>query len=294
LINKVMIAELKTFLAVVKYGTFGRAASQVGLTQSAVSAQIQRLEQELGFFLFERTGRSALLNDAGRQTIITANELLAVYARMGSRPNAAGSAGILRIGSIASAQTTILVGAIERFRAQLPGWQVKVIPGVSLNLLAELDTGELDAALIIKPSFALPAEIRWSTLACERFVLLAPRSLVAVGWRHLLSSQPFIRYDRGSFGGRLVSRFLKKQRLTVNHVVELDELQGIVALVERGVGVALVPLSTSIRIPASLAAIDLEADSFYREIGVARREAGSERAATVNFVNCLDTYEAAN
>ena len=281
-----MIRELKTFLAVVRHGTFGRAAAAIGLTQSAVSAQIQRLEANLGRPLFDRTGRAAVLNDAGRQTIAIAGELLAVFERLG-RPGDGGAAGVLRIGAIASAQTSLLVGAIERSRTQSPDWHIKVLPGVSLNLLAQLDAGELDLAVMIKPPFGLPSEIRWQTLVEERFVLLARRELGAQPWRALLGSQPFIRYDRGSYGGRLVQRFLRRAHLAVRDVVELDELQAIVCLVERGVGVALVPRAASLRIPRALAVIELGDDGFKREIGVARREARAESPAAARFAACL-------
>jgi DNA-binding transcriptional LysR family regulator len=60
-------------------------------------------------------------------------------------------------------------------------------------------------------------------------------------WRALLAQQPFIRYDRASFGGRLVDRFLRQQALPVQEVCELDELDAIVGLVAQGLGVALVP-----------------------------------------------------
>ena len=54
-----MLRELQTFLAVVRYGSFASAGANIGLTQSAVSAQIHRLEEELGLALFDRSGRSA-------------------------------------------------------------------------------------------------------------------------------------------------------------------------------------------------------------------------------------------
>jgi len=62
-----VLRELKTFLAVVRWGTFAAAGSRIGLTQSAVSAQMQRLEEALGAPLFTRTGRSATLNEAGEE-----------------------------------------------------------------------------------------------------------------------------------------------------------------------------------------------------------------------------------
>lgn len=205
-----MIRELRTFLAVVRYGTFANAGYQVGLTQSAVSAQIQRLEEDLGFQLFDRTGRSAVLNAAGRQTVHLAEELLGVYARLAEQGDEAEKTGLLRVGAIASVQASFLVHAIKRFRETLPGWRIRVVPGVSLNLLAQVDAAEMDVAIIIKPPFALPAELMWRTVLTEPFVLLASGALAKQSWRSLLRSQPFIRYDRNSYGGRLIDRFLKK------------------------------------------------------------------------------------
>jgi DNA-binding transcriptional LysR family regulator len=62
-----MLRELKTFLAVAQHGTFAAAGLHIGLTQSAVSAQIRNLEQALGVRLFDRTGRQAILNPAGQR-----------------------------------------------------------------------------------------------------------------------------------------------------------------------------------------------------------------------------------
>ena len=64
-----MIRELKTFIAVAQEGSFAAAGGKIGLTQSAVSAQMQRLENELGLALFERAGRSARISKAGRQVL---------------------------------------------------------------------------------------------------------------------------------------------------------------------------------------------------------------------------------
>ncbi|MDN7752946.1 LysR family transcriptional regulator [Burkholderia gladioli] len=282
-----MIRELKTFLSVVRYGTFARAGAQVGLTQSAVSAQVQRLEDELGFTLFDRTGRSATLNAAGRRTVERAEELLAVYARLANEGAAEPDTGLLRIGAIASAQTSLLVQAIALFRERAPGWRVRVMPGVSLNLLAQVDSGEVDGAVLIKPPFALPAELQWRALVREPFTLLVPRAQRNGDWRALLKSEPFIRYDRNSFGGRIVERWLRKMRLNVQDVVELDELQAIVELVARGVGVALVPQAAALRIPRTAVALPLDGDPPSREIGYVERTAGERPAAAATFAACV-------
>jgi DNA-binding transcriptional LysR family regulator len=285
-----MISELKTFIAVSQYGTFSGAGARIGLTQSAVSAQMQRLEEELGFALFDRTGRSATLNDAGRETLALAEEMMTLYARLSERGAVAAESGMLRVGAIASAQVSFLPDALARFRDDRPGWRIRVVPGVSLGLLGQVDSGELDLAVIIKPPFALPSELEWRTLVTEPFVLLVPKQLARSqrGWRDLLKSEPFIRYDRTSFGGRLVDRFLRRSRLNVRDVIEVDELQAIVQLVARGIGVALIPSTVGLgKWPPNVATLELGDSTFQREIGLVQRPRHSRQAVADVLADCI-------
>ncbi|WP_233835960.1 LysR family transcriptional regulator [Paraburkholderia sp. ZP32-5] len=285
-----MLSELKTFIAVSQYGTFSGAGARIGLTQSAVSAQMQRLEEELGFPLFDRTGRSATLNEAGRDTLVLAEEMMTLYARLSERGAGAAESGMLRVGAIASAQVALLADALARFRDDRPGWRIRVVPGVSLGLLGQVDAGELDLAVIIRPPFALPSELEWRTLVSEPFVLLAPKKLArgARSWRELLRSEPFIRYDRASFGGRLVERFLRRARVTVRDAIELDELQAIVQLVARGMGVALIPNTAGLgKWPANVVALPLDDATFHREIGLVQRPRHSRQAVADALADCI-------
>ena len=81
-----MLRELRTFIAVTRHGTFAATGARLGLTQSAVSTQIKRLEEGLGFALFDRTGRSATLNAAGRNTLARAEEVVMMFSRLGEMP----------------------------------------------------------------------------------------------------------------------------------------------------------------------------------------------------------------
>ncbi len=266
-----MLRELRTFIAVARHGTFASAGARIGLTQSAVSTQIHRLEEELGFPLFDRTGRSARLNAAGRDTLALAEELVALYERIGHQgPDAQG--GMVRIGAIASAQVTFLPDALARFRAELPGCRVRMVPGVSLSLLGQVDAGDIDIAVLIRPPYALPAELDWRPLLREPFELLVPAAMAGCHWRSAIASAPFIRYDRGSFGGRLVDQFLRQHRVVVQEAIELDELEGIVQLVARGLGVGLSPRTFDAgRWPPGVVALPLGAETFYREVGLVER-----------------------
>lgn len=272
-----MIRELKTFVAVAQAGSFAAAGDRIGLTQAAVSAQMQRLEAHLGFTLFERTGRSAHLNRRGAELLAQAQALLQQFARLGAPAQDDGRAVRLCIGAIASVQRAGLPAVLAGFHRAWPGSHSRLVPGLSMDLADQVDAGELDLAIVIRPPFALQSDLRWTTLESEPFRLLVPCTTPGEDWRALLTQQPFIRYDRTSFGGRLVDRFLRQQALPVQEVCELDELDAIVGLVAQGLGVALVPqtaaqTTTPGRWPAGVRAVDLGPQTFHRDIGLLHRD----------------------
>ena len=271
-----MIRELKTLVAVAREGTFAAAGQKIGLTQAAVSAQMQRLEGELGFELFDRSGRSARLNSMGHQTLAQAQELIRLYNSLGSSNVGRAATVLVNIGAIASVQRSLLPDVLARFHKQCPGCRTRVIPGLSMELINQVDAGEIDMAAIIRPPFALQSDLRWTTLVHEPFRLLVPRRVEGDDWAELLSSHPFVRYDRASFGGRQVDRFLRAAHLSVQEVCEVDELDAIVRLVANGVGVALVPQTATLRRwPTAVRAIDLGHHTFHRDIGLVHRASRS-------------------
>ncbi len=266
-----MLRELKTLIAVAREGTFAAAGERVGLTQAAVSAQMHRLESELGFPLFDRSGRTARLNVRGHRTLKQAQELLRLYGSLGS-DDEDQLPQTLTIGAIASIQRGRLPEVLAKVHRTFEATRSRVIPGVSAQLLNSVDAGELDVAAIIRPPFSLQRDLRWTALSREPFRLLVPRRIEGDDWIDLVSRHPFVRYDRASFGGRQVDRFLRSAHLTVRDVCELDELDAIVRLVASGLGVAFVPeTSTQHRWPAAIRAIDLGAQTFHRDIGLVHR-----------------------
>jgi DNA-binding transcriptional LysR family regulator len=282
-----MLRELKTFVAVVRHGTFAAAGQRLGLTQSAVSAQIRVLENGLGVRLFERSGRAATLNAAGRHALPLAEQILSLYGQMALPSDVAQWRGELKVGAIASVQTGLLPEALPCFRARAPHIDLKLVPGVSLNLLSQLDAGELDLALLIRAPFELPKELLEVPLLREPFVLIAPPQLTGDDPLRLLAEQPFVRYDRTSFGGRLVTRFLQQQRLNVRETLELDELDAIVRMVECGLGVSLIPRAGLwLQRAARLRVIALGELTFHREL-VALLHRAQRQPALDCLLECL-------
>lgn len=270
-----MIRELKTLVAVAQEGTFAAAGNKIGLTQAAVSAQMKRLEQELGVDLFERKGRAAILTQRGQETLQQANALLTLYSTLGSSLSGQPSTQRVNIGAIASIQRSLLPDILARFHHTFLECRTRVVPGLSMELVNQVDAGELDMAVIVRPPFSLHSDLRWTPLAHEPFRLIVPRHIEGEQWRELITHQPFVRYDRASFGGRQVDRFLRDNHCNIREVCEVDELEAIVKLVAQGVGVALVPQAIAQQSwPAGVRAIDLGERTFHRDIGLIHPTSG--------------------
>ena len=271
-----MIAEFRTFLAVVRHGNFSAAGDTIGLTQSAVSSQIKRLEEHLGYALFTRTGRSSCVNEAGKALLPRIEDLVRQFDALA--PTQAHDHGAkLRIGAITTAQMGLLVPAFAALRAQGAQTHMHIVPGTSIELMDQLDAGQLDAAIIVRPPFGIYSQLVWQPLVYEPYAVIAPAHFQASGWEAMLHAHPFIRYERSAFGGRLAERFLRKRQLQLQEVAELDDVPSLYALVQAGVGASVAPLTSALLpLPEGLRVYSLGEHTFYREIGLLRQRAPRE------------------
>lgn len=283
-----MLRELKTFIAVTQDGTFAAAGQRIGLTQSAVSAQIRGLEDYLGMPLFDRTGRSAVLNAAGSRVLPMAEQILEIFASMSQPESLNDFRGVIKIGAISTFQTGMLPNVLVELHKSAPALETKLVPGVSFHLLTQVDAGNIDLAIVIKPGFPLPKELHSETLLSEPFVLIVPHNIQGDDPLSLLREHPFIRYDRTSFGGRMVSHFLRSHRLEPKVALEIDEIDAIVKMVESGLGIALVPLAGLwLERQANLRVVPLRDMTFSRELVLVMRHANRQSPLHVLLRQCL-------
>jgi DNA-binding transcriptional LysR family regulator len=232
---------LESFVSVIDHGSIAEAARRLDLTPAAVTQRIRALESELGSPLLARSGRTVAPTEAGARILDRARGVLREIRDLKSAAADTLPAGQLRLGGIATAMTGLIPASLAELVGRHPQIEIYLEPGNSTALYRKVIDGDLDAAVVVEPQFAIPKTCDWKTLREEPLILLAPASLRVEHPHAVLASEPFIRYDRKVPGGRLADRYLRQFGIKPRERFELDALHAIAMLVDRGLGVSLVP-----------------------------------------------------
>ncbi len=239
------LRHLAALEAVARTGSFGRAARELGYTQSAVSQQIAQLERIVGQRLFHRPGgpRRVEPTEAGLLLLGHADAIVARLdaARADMAALAEGAAGTLRVGIYQSVGARLLPALVRRFRAQWPRVGVRVREeSAAADLLRLLEHGELDLTFADLPLREGPFE--WAELLQDPYVLLVSvRSSLAA-----LDSAPSLReVAKLPLIGRRTTdepeRFLAGRVPELNVIFRTDDNGTLAALVAEDLGAAIEP-----------------------------------------------------
>jgi DNA-binding transcriptional LysR family regulator len=270
-------AVIEAFVAVVEFGGFTRAAEALHLSQPALSRRIGLLEHELRQSVFERGRRGAPLTDAGRTFLPHAQAALACLRDGAAAVQALehGESGSLTLAIVGTLASTGLTAQLERFRRAHPRLRVLLRTGSSAEVSNLVRRGE--AALGLR-YFADPApDIQSRIVYQEALVVVAATAHPLANARRIaperLRREPWVAFParRGtaidSFGQVLV-RCLAAAGLEDSEIVVIDSLTAQKRLVEAGVGLALVPVS-SVREELGLRTLcKLDVPAFAPEIDV--------------------------
>jgi DNA-binding transcriptional LysR family regulator len=232
---------LNTFVTVVDQGSMAAAARVLNVTPAAVAQQIRTLERELGASLIARVGRTVSVTEQGSRILDRARELLRSVSDLRSVANDSAVSGELRLGACPTALAGMLPDVLARMVDAFPQINVFIKPGYSVDLYRAVEAGELDAAVVLQAPFPLPKTCEWLLLREEPLIVLAPRSMAGRDPHELLSTQPLIRYDRNQWGGRQADDYLRANGIVPRERFELNALNAIAVMVDRGLGVSLVP-----------------------------------------------------
>lgn len=238
------IAHLRAFLAVAGHGAFGRAARALKISQPALSARIRDLEDKVGVTLFDRTTRRVDLTEAGREFLPQARKLLddLEAALHGLGDLARRERGRVAIACAPLLAQVLLPEIVAAFRRRHPGIRVALVDVPTGAILAKVRSGEADLGI---GTFAEsePGLAR-ARLMADTMMLFEPRKRGAAPgaarWIEIADA-PSIALTRESGLRALVERGFAAIDREVRPAFEVAQVATAVALVEAGLGVAVLP-----------------------------------------------------
>jgi DNA-binding transcriptional LysR family regulator len=244
------IHQLQYFVAVAEESSFTRAAARVHVAQPGVSAQVRRLEAELGQQLLDRSGRSVTLTEVGAAVLPFARA--ALDALDGARLAVDQLAGLVRgqvtVGMVSGCALPALAELLADFHGCYPGVTIALTEDGSDRLTEQLGDGTLDLALV---GAAGPAAegLQTAVILEDELVaavspedpLAAQRSITVAQLRNL----PLVSLPRGTGVRAALDAACADAGFTPRIALEASALPMVAQLAQRGLGVAILPASAA-------------------------------------------------
>jgi DNA-binding transcriptional LysR family regulator len=282
--------KFKVLLKVVELGSLTKAAEVMGFTQSGVSHMINSLEDEFGFSLLIRNRSGAKLTTNGEEIVKTLREILKWNEHLEQQVASIHGIelGTIHIGTFTSVGVHWLPGIIQDFQRDYPHIEIRLVEGDYREIEDWIAEGKIDCGFLSLPTWDIFDAI---PLHQDPMLVLLPRE-------HPLSSEdsitlakienePFIMPSKGSDYD--VNRVLEKARTKPDIKYTLGDDYAIMAMVEKGLGISILPELVLRGQQRNIRLIELEEKSF-RSLGIAVSSLREVSPATKRFLNYVKSY----
>jgi len=280
---KTLASDLETYLAVFRLGSFRQAADRLGVSQPSVSIRLRRLEETLGVRLLDRTTRRVEPTEAGERLAAAAEGLIDGVSGLVSafRAEAALETGETRVLVSTSLAASIMPAVIARFRRSHAGVRIVLLERMHRNLVDPLIEGRADFALV--SGEVIHPEVRFERLLDDDLRVFVPKHHAFASRRSVsiadLAGQPLIMMADSSIC-RQITQHMQALGLSPQTTTTCEELFTVGALLEQGIGIAVLPRLLQNRIDQNvLSTIELTEGPPPRVIGVAFRQGRSLSSA---------------
>ncbi len=297
-LNTLQLMQVEGFLEVARLGSVSRAAEALFITQPTLTARLHGLERDLGAKLFVRTPRGMRLTEAGRAWVPFAQRAMRALAdgRDALEQAMAASAGHLMIGAAPAVSTYILPSLLERFVAAHPRVEVSVRTGHSEDIVALVLRNEVQVGLgrmIHDPDLELrPFHKEELVLVCAPDHPFTKRRSVTLAE---VTGQKLLMFDRTSSYYEITHSAFLSAGVKLRRFMELDSIEASKKMVERGLGVALLPRTAIVREVegGTLRRVPLRgAPPMHNSIAAfRRRDAGKPEGVEAAFLALLSTKD---
>jgi len=243
----VTLRQLRVFLAVSRRGSFSRAAEQVGASQSAVSLAVQQLETELGVKLLDRTTRQVRLTAVGSTLVANASRLVGELGMMLKELRDIGEQrrGRVTLACVPSVARALMPRCVAYCMTRWPDVSFTIEDIAAREVVAKIMRGDVEFGIS-------SGEITGSELYVERlmedpFLLVCRRDDVFAGRRSvrwsMLAERRLVMLNNTSGSRQQILQTLDRTGLRSDVVLELAQPTSVLAMVEAGLGIAVLPLT---------------------------------------------------
>jgi LysR family carnitine catabolism transcriptional activator len=245
----VTVRQLRAFAALAGVGSFTRAAEALHVTQPALSSQIRELEGALGVRLFDRSTRAVVLTTTGRELLPIADQILAGLDGLVSHASgvAARRIGRVSVAALPSIAATLFPEAIVRFRARHPGIGVALQDALAGGVADRVRDGLVDFG--VSGAIVSDPNLSFESLGTDRMLAALPAGHPLARSRRMrlaeLLEQPLILMNRDSSVRVIVDRAAAALGHVIVPAFETAFMSTATSLVRAGLGVTLLPASSS-------------------------------------------------
>lgn len=283
------LRQLEYFQMVSRLNSITKAAEALHVAQPSITIAIQKLEEELGVKLFDRSQRKISLTTEGRVFHSRIDDILSRVQDSISEMNdyKLSHKGTIRIGIPPMIGAFLLPNIYANLKKHYPNYQLLAIEEGTLTIRSLLERGELDLGLIIISN--LGTSLEGAPITSDQIVACLPTdhplsTLSSISFTEL-GSQPLIMLKEDSYNRQLIMEGCRKQEITPHVVYTSSQIQTIMGLVEKGVGIAFL-FQSLIRDYSGIISRPL-ADPHYITIGLAWNKDRYLSRAARSFVDLI-------
>ena len=239
------IRNIKTFVRVAELKNFTKASQELNYVQSTVTMQIQMLEKELGFPLFDRVGKKISLTDMGREFLTYAYELVHIVEKAeGISNNTTQIKGSLRIGISESLLFSVFNNVLPLLKKEYKNLNISVKTGHTFELIDQLKQNQLDIIYVSKSLNSDP-DIKCYYQKEEQLQFVCANDHPLAKEKHVslqtLFSGEFVVTEKEGICYSLLREIAGENNLNLFSTVEVDSVAVLVDLVKKGMGLAFLP-----------------------------------------------------
>lgn len=285
------LRQLRFFITVAELMNVSRAAEALNISQSALSRQLQTLEEQIGLRLFDRVGKRLVLTAEGEEMLPRVAGLVEQAEALSVRAGdlARGRIGRLRIGSTPQTIAALIAPALKAFRIDHPFIEVALLEGANRELIEMVERGAVHVAIAGPED---PDAFGSAPLfSAELLAYLPPndrRAKASALPIETLTDMPFLVLRRGFMTRDMFDDACRKAGIRPRIVLESDSPHALVAMVEAGHGVAILSSSAANGIRSNPPVpVTLEGKRIHRPVSAIWNLERHRPASLPAFVACL-------